>query len=90
MLGVNTDSCREPVARAEASGRIPWRSCCDGPAGPIARAWKVQSLPSLFLVDARGHVRWEGVGVPDQADLERRIEELVKEAEKGRQETAQR
>jgi hypothetical protein len=84
LLGVNVDSRREALQRGELRSHLTWRSWWDGADGPIARAWKVSSLPAVYLIDHRGRVRYEHTGAPDPADLERRIESLVREAEDAR------
>jgi hypothetical protein len=83
LLGVNLDGRRETLLRAETEQRLNWRSWWDGPEGSIAAAWKVEALPAVFLIDHRGVVRFESVGVPAAEELDRRIEALVREAEGG-------
>jgi hypothetical protein len=82
LLGVSVDRRREVLERQEAALGLTWRSWWDGPGGPIARTWKVETLPSLYLIDAKGQVRFEFTGVPDAAELERRIEQLLQETDK--------
>jgi hypothetical protein len=90
LLGVNVDARRETLQRAEARAALTWRSWWDGSDGPIARAWKVSALPAVYLIDHQGRVRFEHTGAPDPADLERRIESLVREAEGNHQVAAAR
>ncbi len=81
LLGVNADLSRVSLRKFEEKERINWRSWCDGPTGAIATEWKVEGFPSLFLIDHRGVVRYEWLGAPKEDELDRRIEELVREAE---------
>jgi hypothetical protein len=81
LLGVNVDSSREGLRKFEERERVNWRSWWDGPDGRLSAQWKVEALPTVFLIDHRGVVRFESVGRPRQADLDHRIEELVREAE---------
>jgi hypothetical protein len=85
LLGVNVDARRETLVRAEQKANLTWRSWWDGPAGPIAREWKVTALPTVCLIDHEGRVRYECTGAPDPAELDRRVEALVREAEGARQ-----
>ncbi len=85
LLGVNTDAQLQSLQRAEKRAQLTWRSWWDGSDGPIARAWKVSALPTIVLIDHQGRVRYEHGGAPDPADLERRIEALLREAEGSRQ-----
>jgi hypothetical protein len=82
LLGVNLDFTRESLRRTEDKEHLNWRSWWDGPQGPIAEKWQVGSLPLLFLIDHHGVIRYESQGVvPRPQELEKRIEELLREAE---------
>jgi hypothetical protein len=79
LLGVNTDASREALRAAQEKDHLNWRSWWDGPGGPIALKWKVEGLPSLFLLDHKGTIRWTSVGVPDLKEMDDLIEQLVRE-----------
>src|SRR5947209_6561988 len=81
LLGVNTGPSKESLRKFGEKERLNFRSWWDGPGGAIARQWKVDGYPTLFLIDHRGVVRFEYLGAPKEAELDRRIEELVREAE---------
>ncbi len=62
LLGVNSD--RDPVALRELIGskNLPGRSWWDGgPTGPIAKAWKVDGWPVIYVLDGQGRIRIKGV-----------------------------
>jgi hypothetical protein len=80
VLGVNLDTTRDVLRKAEEKDRLNWRSWWDGPQGPIAERWKVEALPTVFLIDHRGIIRFESKGPPRPRDLEKRIEALLREA----------
>ena len=82
VLGVNTGSSAESLRKFEERERLPWRSWWDGADAAIAETWQVQGLPSMFLIDHRGVIRHEFHGVPKAKELQKRIEELLREAEK--------
>jgi hypothetical protein len=85
LLGVNTDDDAETLREVQKAQHLPWRSWWDGPpvpGGPIFTAWEVEGFPTMYLIDAKGVVRWESVGPPEPAELDRTIEQLVREAEK--------
>lgn len=88
LLGVNTDESPDVLRAAQEKDHLNWRSWWDGPGGPIAQKWKVPGLPTLFLIDAKGQVRWEHAGVPDLNQLDVLIEQLVQEAEAGQAKVA--
>ncbi|HTU93429.1 MAG TPA: TlpA disulfide reductase family protein [Gemmataceae bacterium] len=80
LLGVDEDRDRETLQKVQKEHKLNWRSWLDKDSF-IAGQWNVQGLPTLFLIDSKGMIRWHQVGVPDDKELENRIEQLVKEAE---------
>jgi hypothetical protein len=81
LLGVNTDDSREKLQVAQKKHDLNWRSWWDGMGGPIASQWRVEGLPTLFLIDHKGLIRWENLGAPDLKVMDQLIEQLVQEAE---------
>jgi hypothetical protein len=82
LIGVNEDDELKTLQRAQEKEHLNWRSFWDGGGGPISLLWKTKGLPSFFLIDRKGMVRWQHLGVPDLKRLEDLIEQLLKEAEK--------
>jgi hypothetical protein len=79
VLGVNTDPSREALARAQERLQVPWRSWWDGGLR-ICNDWGAESLPTLYLLDHRGVIRHFGTGAPPPDELDRKIEDLLREA----------
>jgi len=82
LLGVNIDDSREAMAAAQERLQVPWRSWWDR-GQRIANDWGVESLPTLYLLDHRGVVRFSAAGAPPPDELDRKIEDLVREARAG-------
>jgi hypothetical protein len=81
LLGVDCDDSRETLQYAQKKHRLNWRSWWDG-NGVISLRWRVEGLPTLFLIDHKGNVRGQVVGAPsDTRPLDDMIEQLVKKAE---------
>lgn len=80
LLGVDEDESRETLLEAEKKHKLNWRSWWDD-GNSIARKWKVEGFPTLFLIDHKGEIRWKNVSVPDTQKLDELIEQLVAEAE---------
>lgn len=80
LLGVDEDGDRESLQKAQEAHKLTWRSWWDKD-GLIAGQWKAQSLPTLFLIDHKGAIRWRHVGTPDKKQLDQLIEQLLREAE---------
>ena len=82
LLGVNSDTDRERIRQAIAKEGINWRSWWAGSVdGPIPQLYRVKAWPTIYVLDARGVIRY--VQVHGQA-LDDAIERLVREAESGR------
>jgi hypothetical protein len=99
VVGVDFDKDRDAARKVCAEKERTWRSFWDydEPRGPIARKWNVQAWPMLYLIDAKGVIRYKGDclsrdGVRGKSDgetapyhfLDEAVEALVKEAEEGR------
>ncbi len=87
LLGVNSDPSREELQRTQEENHLNWRSWWDGAGGPIVLQWKVEGLPTLYLIDHKGMIRWESIGVPDLKRMDDLIDQLVQEAEASGQST---
>lgn len=82
ILGVNSDTDRDRLKQAIAREGITWRSWwAGGIDGPIPQRYQVQSWPTLYLLDARGTIRFTQIS---GQDLERAIQQLLREVEDGK------
>jgi len=77
LLGINSDSDPEAFRR-ECDGRdINWTNAWEGSrTGDVARAWRVDTWPSTFVLDERGYVRLVDL---EGGELLRAIDQLVRE-----------
>src|SRR5687767_10163770 len=79
LLGVNSDGGREPLLKIMRENGITWRSAVDGDtSGPIATRWNVHGWPTIYVLDAKGVIRYKNLR--DKA-LEDAVMSLLKEAE---------
>ena len=68
----------KPVRENE---NISWRSFWNGPegtAGPISTTWNVKGWPTLYIIDAKGTIRYKSVGANEDA-IDKTLEELLAE-----------
>src|SRR6184192_2149742 len=81
LIGVNSDNDREELKPVLQREQITWRSFWNGGGldGPISRAWKVEGWPSIWVIDAKGVVRYKYIGSPGGDQLDRAVESLMKE-----------
>lgn len=63
LLGVNSDSDRAQLRRVMEEEGITWRSWWDGGStrGPIARSWKIDRWPTIYVMDSKGVIRHKNV-----------------------------
>ena len=63
---------------------VTWRTFADpGDAGQgaIATRWNLTSTPTLYVLDARGVIRYKWPGAPGAEAIDAALEKLVREAE---------
>lgn len=82
LVGVNSDADRDELKKKNEAEQITWRSFSDGSGGPIAKNWRIQGWPTLYLIDHKGVMREKWVGAPEGETMDKAIEKLVAEAEK--------
>ena len=84
ILGVNSDSDRDELKKVIAQEELTWRSWWDGGStdGPIATAWNVRGWPTIYILDAKGVIRYKSMGA-NEKQIDATIEKLLKEAEEG-------
>jgi thiol-disulfide isomerase/thioredoxin len=82
FVGVSVDDDAEALKDFLRDQRMTWPMVCEGGlTGPLVKAYGVEAFPTLFLIDARGVVRYKYVGDPGSETLERSIEKLLREAD---------
>jgi hypothetical protein len=76
LLGVNTDGNPQQVKAANQQQQITWRSWFDGQGGPICRQYRVQSFPTIYVLDQYGVIRYKSVR---GSDMDKAVDTLLKE-----------
>ena len=70
IIGVNSDKDLEALKEVRVKENITWRSFWNGPegtGGPISAAWNVRGWPTLYVLDAKGVIRFKSVGSNEKA-----------------------
>ena len=60
--------------------RINWRSFVDAGnagAGPIATTWSISATPTLYLIDAKGVIRYKWAGAPGEKVIDAALDKLI-------------
>jgi thiol-disulfide isomerase/thioredoxin/tRNA A-37 threonylcarbamoyl transferase component Bud32/tetratricopeptide (TPR) repeat protein len=83
LLGVNCDDDLSQALRAVHKDQLTWRSWWNGSRSGerISKQWQVQAFPTIYVLDAKGIIRYKHEGVPD-ASMENTVQQLLKEAAK--------
>jgi len=76
LLGVNNDTDRTKLKPFFAKQQITWPSFYDG-TDTIATRWNIKGWPAVFVVDAKGIIRYRHLR---GELLDRAVEQLVEEA----------
>jgi hypothetical protein len=78
LIGINSDSDRAALKTVLAKEQITWRSFWNGGStdGPISRHWNVSSWPTIYVLDAKGTIRFKNVR---GNDLDQAVDTLLAE-----------
>ncbi|OUU26296.1 MAG: hypothetical protein CBC13_00475 [Planctomycetia bacterium TMED53] len=78
IVGVNSESTIEKAREVVKENKINWLNFYDGGTdGPIATRWNVSGWPTIYLIDAKGVIRYKDVR---GEEMDKAIELLVNEA----------
>jgi len=79
ILGVNSDSSKR-YKKAIEENNITWPSFWDGgrTGGPIATAWTVRGWPTIYIIDAKGVIRFKNTR---GKAMDEAVDELLEEME---------
>ena len=83
LIGVNSDPEIEVARKAVKEKDLPWRSFWNGKlgtSGPIAIKWSVGFWPTLYVIDAKGTIRFKFEGGDKVEELDEAITKLLAEA----------
>jgi len=77
LLGVNSDGDLDKIRETIKEKKLTWRSFQndEGVDGVISDGYAIEGWPTLFVIDAKGVIRWTGHG----GDFDKVIEELLGE-----------
>jgi peroxiredoxin len=79
LIGVNSDP-KDRVRQAMKKENITWRSWWDGGSteGPIAKAWNVNGWPTIYVLDAKGVIRYKNAR---EHEMDKAVDKLLTELE---------
>jgi hypothetical protein len=77
LLGVDFDVTAEKCRQAEEEKKITWRSWFNGPRGAISELYHIMDIPTIYVLDANGVIRYKYVEGKAMDDA---VETLLKES----------
>jgi len=80
LVGVNSDREKDEFKKEAAKEEVTWPCFYDeSTGGPIATAWNVHGWPTIYVIDAKGVIRFRDL----RGDaLEKAVDGLLAEMEK--------
>ena len=81
LLGVNSDPDREALKKTLKEEKITWRSWWDHGStfGPIQTKWQVEQRPVIYVLDAKGVIRYKNMINVDEENLDEAVDSLLEE-----------
>ena len=75
LIGVNSDP-KDRVRQAMKKENMTWSSWWDGGSteGPIAKAWNVNGWPTIYVLDAKGVIRYKNVR---ESEMDKAVDKLL-------------
>jgi len=69
LISVSADEEKGTLKKFLEENDMPWVHWWDGQEGNIVKGWNVQGLPTIYVLDTKGVIRYKFVGaVTDELD----------------------
>ena len=77
VLGINTEGAPPAILRdfIQQRGGVHYDVLLDG--ARVSEAYRVDALPTLYVIDQQGIIRWSRVGYTPLRELEGRVDDLL-------------
>ena len=80
LIGINSDGDAAKLKGILEKQSITWRQHVDGStSGPLATSWNVNGWPTIYVIDAKGVIRYRDVR---DDEMEMAVMKLLDEAKK--------
>ena len=81
LVSVSADDKKESLEKFLEKEAMPWTHWWDnGPESAVFKKFRVRAFPTLYLLDHSGVIRYKWVGKPDNEELDKAVDSLVKAA----------
>ena len=82
LVGINSDGTAEELKPILARENITWRQAVDGDtSGPWATKWNVHGWPTIYVLDAKGVIRYRDVR---GEEMDKAVDTLLAEVKAGK------
>jgi len=61
LVSISFDDTKEEVKEYMEKEKMPWTHWFNGRNGPIGKAWNIKAFPTIYVLDAKGVIRFKGV-----------------------------
>lgn len=80
LIGINSDGPADKLKEILKKNEITWRQAVDeSTSGPLATRWNVSGWPTIYVIDAKGVIRYRDVRDKEMDDaVEKLLDELKK------------
>ena len=69
LVGINSDGTADVLRKILKEREINWRQAVDeSTEGPLASRWNVSGWPTIYVLDAKGVIRYRDVREKDMDD----------------------
>jgi thiol-disulfide isomerase/thioredoxin len=79
LVSISMDAKKETLTEFLAKEKMPWIHWWVGASSDLAEDWNIEYFPTVYVIDAKGVIRHSGL---TGDDLEKAVNELLKEMEK--------
>jgi thiol-disulfide isomerase/thioredoxin len=76
LISVSADDEKKELEEFLGKESMPWAHWWDGPDAPFLKQWNVHTFPTIYVIDAKGVIRYKHVR---GEDLEKAVEKLLAE-----------
>jgi len=76
LISVSADDDKKELEEFLAKEKMPWTHWWDGAEASLLKGWNVRFFPTIYVIDAKGVIRYKNVRGDD---LEKAVEKLLAE-----------
>jgi peroxiredoxin len=81
LVGISGDNTKKDLTNFLAKEDMPWIHLYNGPRGGIVEKWNVEYYPTIYVIDAKGVIRYKDVR---GHDMDKAVDALLKKATPGK------